>query len=50
MSQAHNYNVLIIILCSLYNSTCCTWLHFPILKWFQSYFKKFKTIMVKCLS
>jgi len=52
MFQAHSYNVIIIILCSRYdrlvslNSAYCTSLSFPFLKWFQSYFKLFKTIMV----
>ncbi len=41
-------NVLIIILCSLYDRLALYMLHISVLsfsKWFQSYFKQFKTIM-----
>jgi len=42
MSQAHYYNVLIIILCNLYDRLVLQMVHltvFSFLKWLQSYFK-----------
>jgi len=47
MSQARNYNDVLIILCRLYDRLALHMLHFFLfLSWFQSHFKQFKNFMV----